>query len=55
MYGKYSRRQCRCLIVNANNLTDKEIAQVEDIVKRKTDAKASDIVITPVGVTGEEQ
>lgn len=43
------------VIVNANNLTDKEIAQVEDIVKRKTDAKASDIVITPVGVTGEEQ
>lgn len=43
------------VIVNANNLTDKEIAQIEDIVKRKTDAKASDIVITPVGVTDKEQ
>jgi len=43
------------VIVNANNITDKEIAQIEDIVKRKTDAKASDIVITPVGVSGEEQ
>ena len=38
------------VIVNANNLTEKEIAQIEDIVKRKTDAAASDIVITPVGV-----
>ena len=38
------------VIVNANYLTEKEIAQIEDIVKRKTDAAASDIVITPVGV-----
>ncbi len=43
------------VIINANNITDKEIAQIEDIVKRKTDAKASDIVITPVGVSTEEQ
>ncbi len=41
------------VIVNANNLTEKDIAQIEDIVKRKTDAAASDIVITPVGVTGQ--
>ncbi len=41
------------VIVNANNLTEKEIAQIEDIVKRKTDAAAGDIVITPVGVAGQ--
>lgn len=42
------------VIVNANNLTEAEIAQIEDIVKRKTDAKAADIVITPVGVNTAE-
>lgn len=41
------------VIVNANNLTEKEIAQIEDIVKRKTDVAAADIVITPVGVDGQ--
>lgn len=39
------------VIVNANNLTEKEIAQIEDVVKRKTDVTAENIVITPVGVT----
>ncbi len=38
------------VIVGADNLTEKDIAQIEDIVKRKTDANASDIVITPVGI-----
>lgn len=42
------------VIVNANNLTEGEIAQIQDIVKRKTDAKAKDIVITPVGVNTAE-
>lgn len=41
------------VIVNANDLTEKDIAQIEDIVKRKTNADASNIVITPVGVTNE--
>ena len=39
------------VIVNANNLSEKEIARIEDVVKRKTDIEAKDIVITPVGVT----
>lgn len=38
------------VIVGADSLTEKDIAQIEDIVKRKTDANASDIVITPVGI-----
>lgn len=38
------------VIVNANNLTEKEIAQIEDVVKRKTEIEAKNIVITPVGV-----
>lgn len=38
------------VIVNANSLTEKDIAQIEDIVKRKTGVEASNIVITPVGV-----
>lgn len=39
------------VIVNANNLTEKQIAQIEDVVKRKTNVAAENIVITPVGVT----
>lgn len=38
------------VIVNANSLTEKDIAQIEDIVKRKTGVEASNIVITPVGL-----
>ena len=38
------------VIVNATGLTEKEIAQIEDIIKRKTGAEAENIVITPVGV-----
>lgn len=38
------------VIVNANELTEKEIAQIEDIVKRKTEVSAENIVISPVGV-----
>ena len=38
------------VIVNAASLTEKDIAQIEDIIKRKTGAEAEDIVITPVGV-----
>lgn len=38
------------VIVNANELTEQEIAQIEDIVKRKTEVGAENIVISPVGV-----
>ncbi len=38
------------VIVNANELTEQQIAQIEDIVKRKTNVTAENIVITPVGV-----
>lgn len=41
------------VIVNANDLTEKDIAQIEDVVKRKTDITAENIVITPVGVSQE--
>lgn len=38
------------VIVNANELTEQQIAQIEDIVKRKTEISAENIVISPVGV-----
>ena len=38
------------VIVNANELTEQQIAQIEDIVKRKTEIRAENIVISPVGV-----
>lgn len=38
------------VIVNAANLTEQQMAQVEDIVKRKTGISVENIVITPVGV-----
>lgn len=38
------------VVVNATQLTQKDIAQIEDIVKRKTEISASNIVISPVGV-----
>lgn len=41
------------VVVNVEELTDKEMAQIEDIVKRKTDVSAENIVITPVNVEKE--
>ena len=38
------------VVVNATKLSQKDIAQIEDIVKRKTEISASNIVISPVGV-----
>lgn len=38
------------VIVNAKELTEQQMAQVEDIVKRKTGVAVENIVITPVGV-----
>lgn len=36
------------VIVSANDLTSQQMAQIQDIVKRKTDIAAENIVITPV-------
>lgn len=38
------------VIVNAENLTEQQMAQIEDIVKRQTGMSAESIVITPVSV-----
>ena len=39
----------RQVVVNADDLTESQIAQIEDIVKRKTECSADKIVISPVG------
>lgn len=36
------------VVVNQSNLSDAERAQIEDIVKRKTEVSAEKIVITPI-------
>lgn len=41
------------VLINASNLTEQQMAQIEDIVKRKTGIAAEKIVITPVGVVEE--
>lgn len=38
------------VVVNANGLTNQQIAQIEDIVKRKTGISPEKIVITPVEI-----
>ena len=37
------------VVVNADDLTESQIAQIEDIVKKKTEGSADKIVISPVG------
>ena len=37
------------VIVNAETLTEQQIAQIEDVVKRKTECSSDKIVISPVG------
>lgn len=37
------------VVVNAEDLTEQQIAQIEDIVKRKTECSPEQIVISPVG------
>jgi len=37
------------VVVNAENLTEQQIAQIEDVVKRKTECSPDKIVISPVG------
>ena len=41
------------VVLNMGDVTDAKRAQVEDIVKRKTNIPAENIVITPIQVTGE--
>ncbi len=36
------------VVVSQSNLSDAERAQIEDIVKRKTEVSAEKIVITPI-------
>ena len=38
------------VIVSADSLTEQQLAQIEDVVKRKTKISAENIVITPAGV-----
>ena len=40
------------VIVNAEQLTEQQIAQIEDVVKRKTECASDKIVISPVGKKG---
>ncbi len=42
------------VVVNAGELTDAKLAQIEDIVKRKTGSDGNNIVITPVTEQQEE-
>ncbi len=39
------------VIVNAETLSEQQIAQIEDVVKRKTEVASDKIVISPVGKT----
>lgn len=43
------------VIVNGSKLSTQQIAQIEDIVRRKTEVAAQNIVITPVNVENAEQ
>ena len=43
------------VVVDANGLTEQQIAQIEDIVRRKTGIEADKIVITPVKVTDNNE
>lgn len=43
------------VIVNGSELSTQQIAQIEDIVRRKTEVAAQNIVITPVNVENAEQ
>ncbi len=42
------------VVVNANQLTEQQMAQIEDVVKRKTGIAAKNIVISPVNVKASE-
>lgn len=42
------------VVVSTDELTDKQMAQIEDIVKRKTSVSPENIVITPVKLEGKK-
>ncbi|BBF41910.1 stage III sporulation protein AH [Lachnospiraceae bacterium KM106-2] len=42
------------VVVNCNNLTEQQMAQIEDIVKRQTEISAEKIVISPAKVTTDQ-
>lgn len=42
------------VVVSTDELTDKQMAQIEDIVKRKTSVSPENIVITPVKIEGKK-
>ncbi len=41
------------VVVDGQNLTEQQIAQIEDIVRRKTGIRAENIVITPVSLQSD--
>jgi stage III sporulation protein AH len=41
------------VVINAQNLTEQQLAQITDIVTRKTNIEPENIVITPVSVENE--
>lgn len=43
------------VVVDSNGLTEQQIAQIEDIVRRKTGIESDKIVITPVKVTDNNE
>lgn len=43
------------VVIDSNGLSERQIAQIEDIVKRKTGIEADKIVITPVKVTDNNE
>ena len=43
------------VVIDSNGLSEQQIAQIEDIVKRKTGIEADKIVITPVKVTDNNE
>lgn len=42
------------VVVNANTLTEQQMAQIEDVVKRKTGIASKNIVISPVKVVDQQ-
>lgn len=43
------------VVLNMGDVTDAKRAQIEDIVKRKTNISAENIIITPIETTAQEQ
>jgi stage III sporulation protein AH len=43
------------VLVGKSELTDAELAQIEDVITRKTDTPAENIVISPISSTSASQ